>query len=43
MVPKPKPDRRGEKKARKGRDIIEMLYDNLETSLFGNPIDENTL
>lgn len=38
-----KPDRRGEKKARKGRDTIEMLYDDLETSLLGNPIDENRL
>ncbi|HMB67353.1 MAG TPA: hypothetical protein VKM96_05345 [Candidatus Bathyarchaeia archaeon] len=35
--------RRGEKKARKIRETSETLYDILENSMLGNPIDENTL
>ena len=38
----PKPDRRGEK-ARKTRETAETTYDALETSMLGNPIDENSL
>jgi hypothetical protein len=34
---------RGEKKARKIRETGETLYDVLENSMLGNPIDENTL
>ncbi len=33
----------GEKKARKIRETGETLYDILENSILGNPIDENTL
>ncbi len=35
--------RRGEKKVRKIRETGETLYDILENSMLGNPIDENTL
>jgi hypothetical protein len=38
----PKPDRRREK-SRKTRETAETTYDLLETSMLGNPIDENSL
>jgi len=37
-----KPDRSREK-ARKALEIAETIYDVLETSMLGNPIDENSL
>jgi len=37
-----KPDKRREK-TRKTRETPETIYDTLETSMLGNPMDENSL
>ena len=42
LVLRPKLDGSREK-ARKALEIAETIYDVLETSMLGNPIDENSL
>ncbi len=40
---RPEQAKRREKKGRRTGWIIESVYDSMENSMLGNPIDDNTL